>query len=126
MNSRINQNNCKDAISNKKKYQWSLHTKASRFSPPKILSSFKIRTNQRVVFIERRVELLEVCIPRIDKQCSNFNANFLSLDDSRQRVRCAWALGTEARERQSFSFFLFIESLSLTSNLYHIQDYPFH
>ena len=35
---------------------------------------------QRDMFIERHVESLPVCMPRMDKQCSNIKANNLSLD----------------------------------------------
>ena len=48
--------------------------------------------NQRVVLPELRIGLLAVCMPHMDKQCSNFNTNDLSLDTERQRIRCAWAL----------------------------------
>ena len=47
--------------------------------------------NQRVVFIECRVESLVVYMPHIDKECSNFYDKDMSLDAERHRVWCAWA-----------------------------------
>ena len=45
---------------------------------------------QRVVCIERRVESLAVCMPRMDKQCSHFYDKVVSFDAERQRVRYSW------------------------------------
>ena len=43
----------------------------------------------RVLFPERRIESLAVCMAHMDKRCSNFYAKDLSLNAARQRLRCA-------------------------------------
>ena len=45
-----------------------------------------------VVYLERRVESLAVCMPHMDNKCANFYAKDLMLNAGRQRLRCAWAL----------------------------------
>ena len=52
---------------------------------------------QRIVFPERRVESLAVCMPHMDKQCSNYNAKQLSLNAERRRLRCAGAFKRRRR-----------------------------
>ena len=41
----------------------------------------------RIVFVES----ITVCMPRMDEQCSNFDAKVMSLDASRNGLRYAWA-----------------------------------
>ena len=48
--------------------------------------------NRRVVYLERRVESLAVCMPHMDNKCANFYAKDLTLNAERQRLLCAWAL----------------------------------
>ena len=48
--------------------------------------------NRRVVYLERRVESLAVCMPHMDNKCANFYSKDLTLNAERQRLLCAWAL----------------------------------
>ena len=48
--------------------------------------------NRRVLYLERRVESLAVCMPHMDNKCANFYAKDLTLNAERQRLLCAWAL----------------------------------
>ena len=48
--------------------------------------------NQSVVYLERRVESLAVCMPQLNNTCANFYAKDLTLNPGRQRLRCAWAI----------------------------------
>ena len=48
--------------------------------------------NRRVVYLERRIESLAVCMPHMDNKCADFNAKDLTLNAERQRILCAWAL----------------------------------
>ena len=42
--------------------------------------------NRRVVYLERRVESLAVCMPHMDNKCDNFYAKDLTLNAERQRL----------------------------------------
>ena len=48
--------------------------------------------NQSVVYLERRVESLAMCMPQLNNTCANFYANDLTLNAGRQRLRSAWAI----------------------------------
>ena len=48
--------------------------------------------NRRVVYLERRIESLAVCMPHMDNKCADFYAKDLTLNAERQRLLCAWAL----------------------------------
>ena len=48
--------------------------------------------NQCVVYLERRVEPLAVCMPQLNNTCAYFYAKDLTLNAGRQRLRCAWAI----------------------------------
>ena len=48
--------------------------------------------NRRVVYLERRIESLAVCMPHMDNKYADFYAKDLTLNAERQRLLCAWAL----------------------------------
>ena len=53
--------------------------------------------NQSVVYLERRVESLAVCMPHLNNTCANCYVKYLTLNAGRQRFRCAWALTLHVR-----------------------------
>ena len=77
--------------------------------------------NQRVVFLEHRVGSLAVCMPHMDKQFSNYDANDLSLNGSTLsdnafgvhgltvkdlNIRNLFMIKSKARHFESFSLHL--------------------
>ena len=85
------------------------HTESVDFTPRKsscawcawnnkIISTSHV-LNQRVVYLERRVKSLAVCMPHMDKQLAKFYTKNLTFDAERQRLRCAWALKHEGDEK---------------------------
>ena len=83
------------------------HTESLDFAPLKLRRAWCIYSNifaqvptQGVMFPERRVKSLVVCMPYMDKQCAYFHAKDLSLNAEQQRLRCAWALRAATDESQ--------------------------
>ena len=66
----------------------------SQFALRKVLLRYKIWTGSKAMCCVYLywVELLTVCILRMDKYCSNFYVMDLSLDATWQCIQCAWAL----------------------------------
>ena len=48
--------------------------------------------NRGVVYLERRVASLAVCMSQLKNTCADFYAKDLTLNAGRQRLRCAWAI----------------------------------
>ena len=76
-----------------------MHTKGVAFAPRKsprarcVKSNILVQVlNQSVVYLERRVGSLAVCMPQLNNTCANFYAKDLTLNAGRQRLRCAWAI----------------------------------
>ena len=75
-----------------------MHTEGVAFAPRKSPRARCAKSNilaqilnHIVVYLERRVESLAVCMPQLNNTCANFYAKDLTLNAGR-RFRCAWAI----------------------------------
>ena len=68
------------------------HVSAAQIATRPVCKEQYISTDQTVVYLERRVESLAVCMPQLNNTCANLYAKDLTLNAGRQRLRCAWAI----------------------------------